>query len=274
MAAERNCPAGAMPMNRVRVRRDHPYAPAWTLVMLLVALTMYLVTEGLSYPAQQPALSPAEQVDWTVGPLSVSLVVLSRAGDEASARIEAARYVSRGAAGYILPGTGEYLIVGAGYDSADEAEKVLKKLAGEENLTASLAVREAPELHVRLTGARAQVQALMDAEAAFRAATASMGEAAFSLDAGTLTEAGAREALLAARAEAKRARETLERAAGDGQNAASQGVAALLSALEDAASAMLFDARTSPLFFSSQMKYNYIDLRLRHIGFINRLAAG
>ena len=37
---------------------------------------------------------------------------------------------------------------------------------------------------------------------------------------------------------------------------------------------MLFDAQTSPLFFSSQMKYNHIDLRLSHIDYINRLAAG
>jgi hypothetical protein len=44
--------------------------------------------------------------------------------------------------------------------------------------------------------------------------------------------------------------------------------------VEDACSTMLFDAQTSPLFFSSQMKYNHIDLRLRHIDYINRLAAG
>ncbi len=263
-----------MPMNRVRVRRDHPYAPAWTLVMLLTALTMYLVTEGLSYPAQQPALAPVEQVDWTISPLSVSLVVLSRAGDEAAARIEAARYVSRGAAGYILPGSSEYLIIGAGYDSADEAAKVLKKLEAEEKLTASVATRDAPELNVRLTGTRAQAQALMGAEQALRGATAALGEAAFSLDAGTLPLSGAREALLNARAEAKKARETLRKAAGSEENAASLGLAALLSSLEDAISTMLFDAQTSPLFFSSQMKYNCIDLRLRHIDFINRLAAG
>ena len=49
-------------MKRVRVRRDHPYAPAWTLVMLLTALTVYLVTEGVASPVQQAVSAPAEQV--------------------------------------------------------------------------------------------------------------------------------------------------------------------------------------------------------------------
>ncbi len=261
-------------MKRVRVRRDPPYAPAWTLVMLLAALTMYLVTEGVSVPGQQAVSAPVEQVTWELSPLPVSLIVLSRAGDEAAARIEAARYVSRGAAGYILPGSSEYLIIGAGYDSADEAAKVMKKLDEEEKLSASIATREAAGLTVRLTGSRAQVDALIGAENALRGATGDMGEAAFSLDAGTLQLSGAREALLSARTEAKKAREALVKAAGSQENQASQGLVTLLSSLEDACSTMLFDAQTSPLFFSSQMKYNYIDLRLRHIDYINRLAAG
>ena len=261
-------------MKRVRVRRDHPYASAWTLLMLLVALTMYLVTEGVSAPARQAVSSPVEQVTWALPALSVSLVVLSRAGDEAAARIEAARYVARGAAGYILPGASEYLIVGAGYESGDEAAKVMKKLSEDEKITASVAAREAPALSVRLTGTRAQVTALMGAEAALRQQTNALGEAAFSLDAGEIQLAGAREALLSARAEVKKARETLTKAASGEENKASQGLTALLSALEDAAATMLYNAQSSPLFFSSQMKYNYIDLRLRHIDYINRLAAG
>jgi hypothetical protein len=242
--------------------------------MLLAALTMYLVTEGVASPVQQAVLSPVEQVSWALQPLTVSLVVLSRAGDEAAARIEAARYVSRGAAVYILPGSSEYLIIGAGYDSADEAAKVMEKLESEEKIAASIATRDAPELSVRLTGTRAQADALIGAEKALRSETAAIGEAAFSLDAGTVQISGAREALLSARAEAKKAREALQKAAGSQQNTASEGLTALLSSLEDAASTMLFDAQSSPLFFSSQMKYNYIDLRLRHIDYINRLAAG
>ena len=85
---------------------------------------------------------------------------------------------------------------------------------------------------------------------------------------------GARETLLSARAEAKKAREALVKAEGSQPNLASQGLVNLLSSLEDACTTMLFDAQTSPLFFSSQMKYNHIDLRLRHIDYINRLAAG
>jgi hypothetical protein len=261
-------------MKRVRVRRDHPYAPVWTLLMLLVALTIYLVTEGVAAPARQAVSSPVEQVTWALPALSVNLVVLSRAGDEASARIEAARYVARGAAGYILPGASEYLIVGAGYESAEEAAKVMKKLSEGEKIAASVAVREAPALSVRLTGTSAQVTALMGAEASLRHETNALGEAAFKLDAGEIQLSGAREALLSARAEAKKAREALIKAVSGEENKASQGLTALLTSLEDAAATMLYNAQSSPLFFSSQMKYNYIDLRLRHIDFINRLAAG
>jgi len=141
-------------------------------------------------------------------------------------------------------------------------------------MTASIATREAAGLSVRLTGSRVQVDALIGAENALAHATSTIGEAAFSLDAGTLQLSGAREALLSARAEAKKAREALVKAEGSQPNQASQGLVNLLSSLEDACSTMLFDAQTSPLFFSSQMKYNHIDLRLRHIDYINRLAAG
>ncbi len=260
-------------MKRVRVRRDHPYAPAWTLVMLLTALTLYLITEGARAPNPRAVSAPVEQVSCQLEPLDLNLLVLSRARDEASARIEAARYMPRGAAGYILPGTGEYLIVGAGYDSADEAARVMQKLE-EEHLTASLAARGSPGLSLRLTGTRAQTDALLNAERALRAQTAVLGETAFSLDAGAIQIAGAREALLSARADARKAREALEQAAGAAVNPAAQGLLSLLFSLEDSATTMLFDNQPSPLFFSSQMKYNYIDLRLRHIDFINRLADG
>ncbi len=259
-------------MKRVRVRRDHPYAPVWVLVMLLVALTMYLVTEGVSAPGQQAALAPVEQVRWDIQPLSLNLVILSRAGDEATARIEAARYVARGAAGYILSGSGEYLIAGAGYSSADEAGKVMNKLSETEKLAASVATREAPEIAVRLTGKRVQADALIGAERSLRDETNALGEAAFRLDAGEIDLNGAREALLSARAEAKKARETLEKASAGEPNQTSEEVAALLATFEDASTTLLMGVGTSPLFFSSQMKYNYIDLRLRHIGFLTRLA--
>lgn len=259
-------------MKRVRVRRDHPYAPAWTLVMLLVALTMYLITEGVSAPGQQAALAPVEQVSWDIQPLSISLVILSRAADEPTARIEAARYVARGAAGYILSGSGEYLVAGAGYNSVDEAGRVMNKLSETERLAASVATREAPEIAVRLTGRRAQADALIGAERALRDETSALGEAAFRLDAGEIDLNGAREALLSARAEAKRAREALERATAGEPSQAAEEIAALLSSFEDASTTMLMSAGTSPLFFSSQMKYNYIDIRLRHIGFLARLA--
>jgi hypothetical protein len=239
--------------------------------MLLIALTMYLVTEGAAFPAQPAALAPVAQVTWTVEPLSISLIVLSRAGDEASARIEAARYVARGAAGYILSGAGEYLIAGAGYDSADEAARVMNKLESEESISASIATRESPALTVRLTGSEAQAQALIGAERALREETAAISEAAFSLDAGEIQLAGAREALLSARAAAKKAREALQKAAGTERNGVSDELTALIASLEDAVSTLLMSAQAQPLFFSSQMKYNYIDLRLRHIDFINRL---
>lgn len=259
-------------MKRVRVRRDHPYAPVWTLVMLLVALTMYLITEGISAPGQQAALAPVEQISWDIQPLSLNLVILSRAGDEATARIEAARYVARGAAGYILPGSGEYLVAGAGYNSVDEAGRVMNKLSETEKLAASVATREAPEIAVRLTGRRAQADALIGAERALRDGTSALGEAAFRLDAGEIDLNGAREAILSARAEAKKARETLEKETAGETSQAAEEIAALLSSFEDSSTTMLMSAGTSPLFFSSQMKYNYIDIRLRHIGFLTRLA--
>jgi hypothetical protein len=261
-------------MKRVRVRRDHPYAPAWTLVMLMAALTIYLISETMRTYDPQAVSAPVEQVSYQLEPLTASLIVLARARDESTARIEAARYVSRGAAGYILPGGGEYLIIGALYDSAEEAGRVLGKLSEAEQIAASIATREAPGLLVRLTGTRAQSEALLGAESALRSEARTLGETAFKLDSGDLQSAGARDVLLGARQNARRAREALEAAVGGQQNPASAGIAGLLAALEDAITTMLYENQSSPLFFSGRMKYTYIDLRLRHIELINRLAGG
>ena len=92
--------------NKVRVRRERPSALAWALALLLTMLCVYLLTLG---PTAAPEASIASAGDApriteevSFAPSAAWFVSLGRYDTAAEARIEAARYTPRGAAGYVL----------------------------------------------------------------------------------------------------------------------------------------------------------------------------
>ena len=92
-------------MQRVKVRRERPAAAAWVLALLLSALFVLLIARGAkTAPESGGGADTAVRGDYalTFPPLETHLLQFGAYEDALSARIEAARYTPRGAAGYVL----------------------------------------------------------------------------------------------------------------------------------------------------------------------------
>ena len=126
-------------MHRVKVRRERPAAAAWALAVLLTALFVFLIARGAGTQSgeETPESAPRRAYALTFAPLETHLVQFGAYEDALSARIEAARYMPRGAAGYVLEGS-LYRVIGAGYDSRQDAQGVCERLREEEGMEASV----------------------------------------------------------------------------------------------------------------------------------------
>ena len=172
-------------MHRVKVRRERPAAAAWALAVLLTALFVFLIARGAGTQSgeETPESAPRRAYALTFAPLETHLVQFGAYEDALSARIEAARYMPRGAAGYVLEGS-LYRVIGAGYDSRQDAQGVCERLREEEGMEASVYSLSSGEVELTIQGTQAQVEALTQAETALRNAAAQLNETAFGYDRG------------------------------------------------------------------------------------------
>lgn len=268
-------------MRKVRVRKDHPAAPLWTLLLVLITLTLYLLTLAMQKePVAKQAAAPAVTIgpervteDVEISALNAYLIQLGACDSAEEARVEAARYVQRGAAGYLLPQGERQLVIGAGYDTMAEAESVQKRLYEDERLLSEIQALGSPALTLRVTAAPVQVDALREAEAHLREQTAAMGQTAFAIDAGEVDAPTARARFSVGRDKTADVLGRLSAVAGDQPGAVASGLIDLLAQLRDKQSQLSSAEMKTTLSFSSKIKYNYIDLRVRHIAFLNSLGA-
>ena len=274
-----------MPRRRVRVRRRHARSLRLSALFLLAALIIYLVSlaVGGGAPAQEMAAEEGAQTSVAAGPaltqqvsmapLSVYLVELGAYGDDASARVEAARNARRGAAGYILQENGVYYVMGACYDDKTQAQDVAARLTVSEQISAQVHEKSAGEVLLRVTASQAQVDALAAADAALREAAGQMGQIAFQLDGGELNAGQARARLEVLELDAREALEALRAAAGETGGPVIEGLCELLRDLLENLDARIHQDEETLLYFSAKMKYNVIAMRLEHIAYLSSLGA-
>lgn len=262
----------------VRVRRNRPGA-AFFLVPLAAAALFVFIRLGLpalpapaagdGAPAPSPA--PAQTREVALDTAQAHLVILGRADGPEAARVEAARFVSRGAAGYVFQDGGVYQVAGACYESREEADAVAARLIESGEAQATAATYSAGPARLRITAPPDHLAALTGAEALVRSQLADLGAMAFSLDAGEDVSA-VRAALYIAAREAQAAGELLQNAAGETPGPVAGPLLDILRALTQTQEALAAFEAKSPLFFSSKMKYNQIDLRMRHLSLLRTLS--
>lgn len=232
-----------------------------TLSAIVYAATCFLLPRR----ARENEVWVSEEI--TLAALDMYAVSLGRAETPEEARLMAARYTNRGAAACV-DGT---LVLGAGYDDRERAESAAARLLQEEALSCEVAVYSASPVRMRFTARPGQISAFTDLERALREGASSLNELSFSLDRG---EAGVSQARQAASAVYERI--YLALAEFDRQELSSAGEAAdglrtlareFLVNLE----AVLNEKSQTALAFSGKLKYNYLNVRIAQIYFLQSM---
>lgn len=272
----------------VRVRRRHARSLRLAMALLLISLAAYAFSYAARWtspPAEtvqaapgaapQPAMPVLEQITKEVRfePLGAALVELAEADSAESARIEAARYTRRGAAGYILQDGSAFRVIGALYADEDGANAVAARLRGAEAIDAKVIGASGAASALRVTASPAQIDALTQGEASLRNLTDQMIALGQALDQGRSTSEQAAQQIQLIHAESELRLRALERAVGGDEHPILRGLMALLQQLSEATGDGMTGRNESALSFSAKIKYNSIAMRLRHIGFLNGLAA-
>ena len=255
----------------VRVRRRGGTV-VLAVIMLALAAAVYI---RVSLPALREmeaeaadAVSRGERVtrEIVIDPLEAHLVSFGGFDEMSGARVEAARYVSRGAAGYVLEND-RMEVIGAGYDTQEEAEKVCVQLEAAEGIGCSVVSIDSPETVLRMTAGSEQIAAFLKGEQALRSAAGALGQLAFSIDRG---EANVKQAFLVIESQLQKtedAAQELSLQAGESGNRVFSELLTLLEELSAQMEQML--SENSGMALSSRLKYTHVDFRVREIKMLN-----
>ena len=262
---------------RVRVRRERPSALSWALALLLTMLCVYLLTLGLAAAPEASIDSgddaPRVTEEASFEAAEAHFVALGRFATATEARIEAARYAPRGAAGYVLETADGFLVLGAVYESAAEAGSVAGALRQSEGLACEVHTERADGARLRITAAEADIALVVEAEAGLRALAAETRDLALALDRGE-TDAGAARTLLSVAA--SRLEDVLARLR-NVPGAQDNPVTARLLAMAEQFRAALFvlsgENTENTLSLSAKIKYNSINITLEHMRYLRELNA-
>ncbi len=191
--------------------------------------------------------------------------------DAGTARVEAARYVDRGAAGYIRPESGRYLVLASAYGTEGDARSVCTHISENEGIDTSVCAFSAESVSVRVTATERQLTALSAAVDALQKYPAEMNALALRIDAGELDSKTARALVEVARTELGACERELRISLADTDDRFATGLYALLNDYAEATRAASGDQNLKGLALSSVLKYNYIASRLSVIDFMNSL---
>lgn len=262
-----------MRTKRVRVRRRRSGRMLWglTLLMMLAALALHLWMPKAAEPIREEEISQVgaaaalQSADQRVTKeiefpeLRRFLIQFGVYDSLDNARVEAARYVERGAAGYLLY-DGRYRVIGAAYDGREEAERVANRLKEQENIACYVYEISAPAVKLRVTAAPEQIAALIGAESALREQSLAFGRLAYQLDGSEADEAQAcleigrcAQAIHAARME-------LAQVAGERINQVTQQLLDGMERAEEQMAKLSSFQEQTRLDLSSKIKYNYIEI--------------
>ena len=129
--------------------------------------------------------------------------------EEAQALSAAQRDRARGAGGYVYPQSGGYAVAAAGYDTREKAAGVQHNLLSYHQVESEVDVWTSPEVHIRMTGTPACLNAIRDGYDFLFALTEQSYACFAALDGGTQVRSDAEMTLLSSMETAQVLRERL-----------------------------------------------------------------
>jgi len=230
-------------------------------------LAVYLVT--LSAPAKKKAEDASAGIRVTqevcFDSMTIHFADLGCFADEAQARIAAAGFVNRGAAGVIHSDADGHHVLGAGYSLESDAKRIAGRLEQQESIETNVLTLTAPPLSLRVTAPEEDVNAIVEADRVLRTQLNQLSTLALQVDRGEIFAASARTLAKVAAAEVRTARKKLEKIAGSADQPVCAAMIAMLASLED----NLSDVDGEGAVLSGRLRCCHADCALKLIGFLN-----
>lgn len=222
-----------MDLKRVWVRRERPTALAWSVALCVTMLVVYVLTLNAGRPDVVESMAPAPRVTREIdfAKLTGWGVCMARCDSDQAARLAASAYVSRGAGGYVTQLDGRWTVLGAVYESEQDAARIARRLTQDEGIPSEVVRLEAEAVKLRVTAPEAQIDAIAHADDLLRTQTRRLGEIALQLDRGELRPEAARTLCGVAAEEAAEAGRALAAIPGAADNALCAGLIQRLEAL-------------------------------------------
>ena len=255
--------------NRVRVRRDRPSALTWALALAVTMLAVYLIT--LSAPGIEKAEDAASDVrvtrELTFEGMTVYFADLGAYPDEWQARVAAAGYAGRGAAGVVYEGTDGFHVLGAGYALEADAKRIAERLGAQEGIETGVLTLTAPSISLRVTAPESDAEAIAEADRVLRQQLTQLNSLALQVDRGEVSFASARTLARVAASEARSARKALEAISGGADQPVCAALISQLTALEGNLSAVS-KANGDGAELSGRLRCCHVDGALRLMDFL------
>ncbi len=192
-------------------------------------------------------------------------------GDAGTARVEAARYVVRGAAGFVRPQGDTYLVLASAYGTEGDARSVCTHISEDEGISTSVFAFSAEPVSVRVTATERQLAALAAAVDALGRYPEDLNALALRIDGGELDSKTARALTEVSLTELSKLERELRISLADTDDRFATGVYKLLNDFTASTRTVSGDEALKGLALSSVLKYNYIASRLGVIDFMNSL---
>ena len=257
-----------MATTRVRVRRERPTTVAVAMALCVTMLVVYVLTLDLRRPDVIESMASAPRVTRQIefDRLEGWCVSMARCASRQEARLQASRWVNRGAAGCVAEQDGGWLVLGAMYGSGREAERIAKRLKDAEGIPAEAVRMGAEKLTLRVTAPEAQIEAVAGADALLRRQEKQLGEVALQLDRNEIGADAARTLCAVASSEASEAARSLSAIPGAGENGLCAGLIERLNAMAELQKAVADSGRTNGATLSGMLRCAQIE------GFLGQLA--
>ena len=206
------------------------------------------------------------------GALELHAVRTAACDSEESARVEAARYIPRGAAGYIHKDETWHIFC-AGYERETDARKVCGQLNETEKMNCDTISMISSAVTLNVTATKEQTEALIACDSALRTTVTLIGSLSYALDSGDASVSQAISVLTEQRDAMNGALRHFSAATGE----VFDGVvcAPLVSLMLEASEGMdylLKDCAELPaVLFSGRMKHLFLQLRIGQIDYLASL---
>ena len=262
-----------MSVTRVRVRRERPTALALAVALCVTMLVVYVLTLNVGGPDVVESMAAAPRVTREIcfEALDGWCVTMGERDTQEEARLLAAGYVSRGAAGYVAELDGKWTVLGALYDGERDARRIAERLREDEGLPAQAVRLGAPELTLRITAPESQIDAVAGADALLRRQTAQLGQMALQLDREEIRAESARALCALAATEAAEAGAALRAVPGAEDNALCKALIDRLSALSELQKAAADSASAGSATLSGMLRCAQLETFLGQRALIRRM---